>query len=220
MDNRDLLFFCTFCKNKPLSEVRQITCDIPHIDRQYKKGETIAYHGSVMTHLYMLTQGRVRTEVVSESGLTLRVEELRAPYPLAAAFLYADDNRFPVDVVALEPCRVSLISKEAVEKQMALCPGFLRGFMAFSANRLLDLSNRLKIYAQRSIKAKVAYYVLTKEHAGQFDLGCSVTVLAQLFSVERPSLSRAIREMVQDGMFTYENGKGHILDYDALQDVM
>ncbi len=49
----------------------------------------------------MLAKGRIKTEVVSNLGFTLLVEEIAVPYSLASAFLFTDDNRFPVDVVAL-----------------------------------------------------------------------------------------------------------------------
>lgn len=220
MDNYDLLFFCTMCRDKPDEEIARIKCTIPHTVKNYRKGEYIAYQNDMVSHLYMLTKGRIKTEIVSASGLTLPMEEITAPYPLTAAFLFADDNRFPFDVTALEECEVLLISKDSVEKQIARCPGFLRGFMAFNANRMQYLSERLKLFAQKGIKAKFAYYVLSRERDGLFRLDRSIASLAEHFGVERPSLSRAISELARQGVITFDAGKGQILDYDALEDML
>lgn len=215
-----LLFFCSLCRNKSPQEMEQIQCTIPHTRKTYKRGEYIAYQGHKVTHLVMLIKGKVKTEIVSDSGFTMPLEDIRAPFPLAAAFLFADDNRFPVDVIALQDCEVLFISKEAVEKQMAACLGFMRGFMAFNANRIQYLSERLKIFAQKGIKAKVAYYILSKEKNKEFELGRSVAMLAEYFGVERPSLSRAISEMTRDGMITFDAGKGTILNAKALMELL
>ncbi len=220
MEQQDLLFFCTMCRDKSADELEKLKCTIPHTTKTFKRGEHIAYQGDRVLHLIMLVRGKIKTEIVSNSGVTLPIEELTAPYPLAAAFLFADDNRFPVDVTALEDCEVIFISKESVEKQMAKCPGFLRGFMAFNANRMQYISERLKLFAQKGIKAKVVYYILSKEQGGKFDLGKSVTALADYFGVERPSLSRAISEMVQKGIITFDSGKGEILDFKALEKLL
>jgi CRP-like cAMP-binding protein len=219
--NSDLLFFCTICREKSPEEIAGLNCAIEHTVKTYKRGEHIAFQGDKIAHLHMLAKGRVKTEMVSDSGLTLSVEEIKAPYPLAAAFLFADDNRFPVDVTALEECEVILIGKRAVEQQMAKCPGFLRGFMAFSANRVQFLSERLKVFSQKGIRAKLAYYILKRTtRDGRFELGQSIASLAEYFGVERPSLSRCLSDMAAQGAIEYEGGKGKILDYNTMKEML
>jgi len=208
------------CRDKSAEEIEKIKCTIPHTVKEYKRGEHIAYQGDRVQHLIMLLKGKVKTEIVSNSGLTLPMEMIEAPYPLAAAFLFADDNRFPVDVVALQECEVLYISKESVEAQIAKCSGFMRGFMAFNANRMQYISERLKIFAQKGIKAKIVYYILSREQKGKFDLGRSIASLAEYFGVERPSLSRAISEMVKDNIITFQKGKGEVLDFEALESLL
>lgn len=220
MENHDLLFFCTMCRDKPAEEIARIKCTVEHTVKRFKRGKYIAYQGDRVSHLYMLMKGRVKTQMVADTGFTLAMEEIPAPFPLAAAFLFADDNRFPVDVIAMEECEVLFIAKEAIEKQIASCPGFLRGFMAFNANRMQYLSERMKVFAQKGIKAKIAYYILQRGRGDAYDLGRSVTSLAEYFAVERPSLSRALSEMVRDGIIEYEGGKGKILNHRILEKLL
>lgn len=217
---RDLLFFCTNCRDKTDDEIKKLCCTIEYKIRKYKQGEYIAYQGDKITHLHMLSKGKVKTEIVSSSGLTLPVEEISAPYPLASVFLFADNNRFPVDVIAKKESEVIFISKENVEKQMAKCPGFLRGFMAFNANRTQYLSERLKLFAQHGIKAKIAYYILQIEQKGEFEFGKTIASLAEYFVVKRPSLSRALSEMVSSKIISLQNGKGKILNSNALMELI
>ncbi|KAK9659760.1 Crp-like helix-turn-helix domain, partial [Popillia japonica] len=134
--------------------------------------------------------------------------------------------------VALEECEVILVHKSTIEEQMAKLPDFLRGFMGFIADRVQFLSERLKIFSQKGIKGKIfiadrvqflserlkifsqkgikgkiAYYILQRDKNGSFDLGRSIASLAEYFGVERPSLSRAISEMVKDGIITFDAGR-------------
>jgi len=220
MANRDLLFFCSMCKNKTDEQLDALDCTIPHKIKHFKKGDYIAYQGDTVSDLVMLTHGQVKTEIVSDSGFTLPMQEITAPYPLAAAFLFADDNRFPVDVIAIKDCELIYITKKAVEEQIARCPGFLRGFMAFNANRMKTISDRIKIFAQKGIKAKVAYYILSLEKKGSFEFDRSIAALAEYFTVERPSLSRAISELVSENIITFKNGKGDIINAKALHEIL
>ena len=216
----DLLFFRTICCEKFREGIPEIECTIEHKIKSYIKGEYIACQGDRIAHLYILSKGKVKTEIVSDSGLTVSVEEITAPYPLAAAFIFADNNRFPVDVIALDDCEVILVSKESVEMHMAVSPDFLRGYMAFIANRMQFLSERLKIFSQKTIKAKIASYILQREKNGIFDLGRSIASLAAYFGAERPSLSRALSEMKADGIIEYKAGKGKILKYNEIKNLL
>jgi len=218
--NADLLYFCNSCRQKTPEQIEALQCDLDYKVKHYKRGEQIAAQGDKVSHLYMLTKGKVKTEIISQSGLTLSVEEIAAPYPLAAAFLFAENNHFPVEVTALEDSEVILISKASIEEQMAKCPGFLRGFMAFTADRVQFLSERLKIFSQKGIKAKLAYYILQHDKNGTFELGKSIASLAEYFAVERPSLSRALSEMVKDGIIEYESGKGKIINYNEIKELL
>lgn len=218
--NADLLFFCATCRDKPTEQVAQSKCTINHRVKRFERGERIASQGDKISHLYMLSKGKVKAEMISQSGLMLSIEEISAPYPLAVAFLFADNNRFPVDVTALEECEVILISKDEIARKMAECSGFLQGFMTFTANKTHFLSERLKIFSQKGIKAKIAYYILLRDKNGTFDLGQSIASLAEYFAVERPSLSRAISEMARDGIIEFESGKGKILDYNKIKELL
>ncbi len=225
MKSSVLEFFCKadnknngLCKNV-LTNTKTDICN-NEVEKHYKKGEHIAFQNDKVSSLYMLTKGKVRTEIISRSGFALPIEEIKAPAPLAAAFLFATDNRFPVDVVAMEECDVVIISRLDIEKKMAECPAFLRAFLAFNANRTKYLSDRLKIFAQKSIKSKLAYYLLKYDTGEKFRLNKSVAALADYFGVERSSLSRTISDFVRDGIISYDSGVVTIKNYKSIQDIL
>ncbi|WP_440197349.1 hypothetical protein [Bacteroides nordii] len=81
--------------------------------------------------------------MITESGGVLAVEVTEAPRPLTPTFLFAENNSFPVDVIALEPCEVVLMPKALVMHQLSTNEKFLQSYMAFNANRTQFLSERL-----------------------------------------------------------------------------
>ncbi|MGL4364244.1 MAG: Crp/Fnr family transcriptional regulator [Bacteroidales bacterium] len=222
MNNNNALFFCNICQQKTDEDNTSIkaVCSIEHTLKTFKKGEHIAYQGNPVSHLFILSKGKIKTEMVLDSGLAIPIEDISAPYPLATAFIFADNNRFPVDVIALSNCELMVISKDAVERQMAKCPNFWRGFMAFNANQIQFLSERIKVLSQKGIKAKLAYYISQRAKQGNFDLERSITSLAEYFGVERPSLSRELSAMVREGVILLDNGVGKILDFKKIKKLM
>jgi CRP-like cAMP-binding protein len=216
MDTVDLLL-CPICKNIPVDE-RESFLDALNIKtKSYKKGEWIAQQGDVVNSLYILLKGSVKAEMISESGTVLNIETIHAPNPLAPAFLFAENNRFPVDVVASEDVEVVLISKDSITKQLANNEKFLQGFMAFNSNRVHFLSERLKLLSTKTIKGKLAQYILERTSNLCYTLDMNQTTLAEYFGVTRPSLSRSISEMTEEEIISLKGKDGKVLNLRKLK---
>lgn len=185
--------------------------------KRYSKGSLIARQGDTVEALFLLTEGRVKTEMVTESGSLLAVETLVAPHPLAPAFLFAENNRFPVNAIALEPCEVVLIPKASVMQQLGTNPHFLKSYMALSADRTQFLTERLQLLSIKTIKGKLAYYIRQRQVNGTFKMDRNQTELADYFGVARPSLARSFTEMIDEGTITRD---GKVVNADRLKQYM
>lgn len=190
----------------------------PHEVKTFEAGTMIAEQGESVNSLVMLTKGSVRMEIISRSGEKLYVSEHAAPFPLIASLLYSSHKKYVNDIIATEECKVEYYDFETIDRLLGESPSFRRGFLAYSSNLIYGLSEQLQIFSIRKIKGKLAYYILQKaEPSGFFELGMSVTALAQYFGVTRSALSRVIAELTNEGSIYYTKGFGEILNYNNLQ---
>ena len=219
MDSVDL-FSCPICRNIPVNEREAFLDALDYKTKYFKKGECIARQGNTVTDLYIVSKGSVKAEMISEAGTVLTIETIHAPNPLASAFLFAENNKFPVDVVALEDCEVIAVSKDAIMKQFACNDTFLQGFMKFNSNRAYFLSERLKFLSTKTIKGKLAQYILSRTVNMEFSLEMSQTDLSEYFGVARPSLSRSLSEMVNEGIISLKGKNGKILNLVKLKELI
>jgi CRP-like cAMP-binding protein len=206
--------------NIPVDKRETFLNEITFKIKNFKKGELIAQQGDVVNSLYILLKGSAKTEMISDSGTVLNIDTLHAPDALAPAFLFAANNRFPVDVIALEECEVILISKESITKQLTDNKQFLQGFMTFNSNRVHFLSERIKLLSTKTIKGKIAQYILKHSDNMQFTLDRKQTELAVYFGVTRPSLSRSLSEMIDEGIITLKGKNGTILNPAKLKNLI
>ena len=218
--NIDDLLLCPICGNIPENE-RETFLDALHFKtKSFKKGEWIAQQGDIVKALYIFLKGSVKAEMISEAGTVLNIETIHAPNPLAPAFLFAENNKFPVDVVALKECEIILIPKDTITKQLAGNEKFLQGFMGFTANRAHFLSERLKFLSTKTIKGKLAQYILERSKNTNFTLEMSQTALSEYFGVTRPSLSRSLSEMINEEIITLKGRNGKILNLAKLRELI
>ncbi|MDO5017094.1 MAG: Crp/Fnr family transcriptional regulator [Porphyromonas sp.] len=215
-------YFCSVeCRGKFPEQLIDMLTQDPKKVRHFDKGEHIAFQGDTINNMMILTKGSVRMEIISDVGYNLFISERKAPFPLGASLLFSSQNKFTHDIIALEECQVEYYDIKGVEEAMTICPHFRRGFLHYSSDQVLDLSQRLQIFSIKKIKSKLAFYILRQaDKEGSFDLGVSVTALAEYFGVTRSALSRVITELSDEGAITYEKGEGKILNRKLLTEMI
>ena len=129
----------------------QLLREAPNSLRTYKEGEFIARQGDVCRSLFILIKGHVRTQMENAEGKQLTIDWIKAPDILAPAFIYASENRFPVNVEATELCEVLVMDRTRFEEFMHAQPAVMRNFIATISDRSLFLSRKLNEFALQSL---------------------------------------------------------------------
>lgn len=188
--------------------------------RSYKKGEILARQGDVCNRLVILTKGSVRGEMIDYSGRLIKVEDIAAPRALAPLFLFGEENRFPVEVTANEPTEVIEIPKASVLELFRRNEQFLENYMNLSANYARTLSDKLFFMSFKTIRQKIASYLLRlykqQQQQLQITLDRSQQELSDYFGVSRPSLARELSHMQEDGMIIADRKQITILQKEWL----
>lgn len=151
--------------NNPLfrGSLRKTFADLEEISfhtRSYKKGEILAQQGAVCNRLVILTKGSVRGEMIDYSGRLIKVEDIAAPRAIAPLFLFGEENRYPVEVTANEPTEVIELPKSSVLSLFRKNEQFLENYMNLSANYARTLSDKLFFMSFKTIRQKLASYLL------------------------------------------------------------
>ena len=163
----------------------------PNALREFGIGDFIALQGTVCQSLYLLYSGRVRTNMVNEEGKQVTIEEIEAPRLLAPAFIFATDNRFPVNITTLTNC-VDLMHREKIVMQ---------NFLRIISDRSIFLSRKLNAFALQDLKTRLLAYL--REHENPR----SRQEIADILGVARPSLARVLSELADEGYLRIEKRK-------------
>ena len=194
----------------------------------FEKGDMVAMQGSPCKHLYILLSGSVKTEMTAENGGLMTIENIPAVRPLASAFLFAEQNTFPVDVTALETCKILMIPRDEVIKMFQKDGLFLENYIKFNSNKAQFLSRRLQVLNIKTIKGKLAHYILESmdnvrsadPKAASFTMDKNQTELAKFFGVTRPALARCIAELEDEGIIELERKVVNVKNIQALRNLL
>lgn len=215
-----MIFMCPLCSNVPDAQRNEFIENVRFTVREYDKGDIIVTQGSLSETLFIVIKGEVATEMSDEKGDYMQIEYIKAPNPIATGFLFAADNRSPVSAICQSSCKVIAIPKDNVYLLMRKYESFMRTFLSYISNKVFFLSEKLRLVSLRTIRAKLAYYLL-KESEGEkiFQLKTSREDMARLFSVSRPALVKVMMEMAEEGIIDVERRDIRINDRAALQNM-
>ncbi len=216
MNNLDFNFFCADCKKS--REYRAENCFANYRVKRFERGDYLAFKGDKVRDLALLVSGSITVTFPLSSGVVLRSMYHAAPYPLGAVALLGRENRYRVDVMANDDCEVILVSREEIERQIMTCREFMLSFFDYSTSKIDMFVEHLTLLSQRSLAAKLAYYIfISSEDGKHYKFTKSIRGVSEYLCVERPSLSRVIAKFVDDGLISYHDGAGDIVNIKGLK---
>jgi CRP/FNR family transcriptional regulator, dissimilatory nitrate respiration regulator len=208
-------------KGLSLEEMTAIISDVPHRIRKFKAGVFISHSGEPVNALMIVMSGTVKGEMVDLAGRVIKIEDIPASGAIASAFMFGNKNRFPVNVISIVDSELLIIDRADFLKLLVKNDKILVNFLDLISNRTQFLSEKIKFLNFKTIKSKLAHYILQKAGIEKRSIVLDLTQndLADFFGVARPSVARALGELEEDGYIIANRKNIEILDKKGLGDL-
>jgi len=206
----------------PDEECRALFSKIHYQVRKFEKDAIVVQGGEEVTNLFVVLSGSVKGEMIDYSGKTVKIEDIEAPRPLAAAFLFGKENKFPVTVTANKKAELLAIPVVEFLKLLQMNTRLLRNYLNSISTRAQFLSQKLHFLSFKTIKEKVAHFLLQQagDRFHSFELKNTQQQLAEMFGVTRPSLARVLGEMQNESLIKIEKKTVTLLDKQGLNKLL
>jgi len=214
-----LLRECTLFHGMSYEEISRVLTGNTGRIKSYSRDVLIAQAGDKVRSLHIILQGSVKGEMVDYTGKVIKIEDIASPRPLAPAFLFGSQNRYPVNITSGEDVMILSIPRDRFLIMLQESEKVLLNFLNITSSRGQFLSNKIKFLSFTTIKGKLAQYLLdisAQSGSNSFVIPHSQSQLSELFGVARPSIGRAISELNRDGIFRTEGKRVVILDHSGL----
>ena len=166
--------------------------------KKYSPNESIAFRGDEVRGLYIILKGTLTTEMLTEEGNVIKIEELVPSDVIASAFVFGKKNSFPVDLNAKDEAEILFIERKEFLKILFSKEKILENFLNEVSNKTQLLTSKIwNSFNNKTIKKKFCDYVKRNQKNNEFFIE-NLGALAEFFGVERPSLSRVLSELVKD----------------------
>lgn len=187
----------------PVPEIRRLLDAVRCTVLRRNAGAIVAFRGDAYERLLIVTSGTLSAEIVDAKGKVLKMESLRAPSVVAGGILFAEESALPVQLRAETDVRLLSFPRRAVLELCRQSQTFLEAFLRDAGNRITFLAEKIYLFRFSTLRQKIAGYFLElhdRQGTPFLTLPYSIETLAELFGVSRPSLSRSLSELVEEGV--------------------
>lgn len=197
--------------------------ETPHHIQCYDKEETIFHLMDPALRIGIILEGRVEAQKSFPNGSQVNVS-IRIPGEIIGpAAVFSKSQRYPCDIVALEPATLMMLRKEDLLSLMQKDVKILQNFTTEIASATYMLQQRLELLSYSGIAQKAAFWLLMQvRQTGKtaVQIPDSMSRWAMIMNVSRPSLHREMKKLEEEGIIRYEGKNIYVLDSDGLQAVL
>ena len=171
----------------------------------FRKGEMIFTQGDKPRYITMLVEGSVSVGNDSVNGKRSILGMFSNPGELfGEVFLFLNHDEYANYACASSPSKILEIPKEYLtrlgDKPSALQNKMLSNLLTIFAERTYYLNNRLQVLSCSTLKQKIARFILQNMNdRDRVTLKMSREEFADFLNAARPSLSRELMKMQEDG---------------------
>lgn len=209
-------------KGLTIDEIETILGSVPCKVRKFRAGSLLAQQGDQVNSFIIVMSGLVKGEMVDFAGRVIKIEDIPASGALASAFIFGNRNRFPVNVIAQSDGELLVIEKNAFLSLLMRNDRILTNFLDLISNRSQFLSEKIKFLNFKTIKGKLAHYILQSagSSGNSVTFGMTQSELADYFGVARPSIARALGDMEEEGIIEASGKHIKIVNRKKLSDLI
>ncbi|MDO4662303.1 MAG: Crp/Fnr family transcriptional regulator [Tissierellia bacterium] len=195
MNIRDIQLF----KNLNDDEFEKIKRDIDIEEKVYEKDEYIFRQNEIGENLFILEKGKIEVSKFDNNGKRYIVNTLTPIEPFGEVYAILE-MPYDFSAIAIEKSKIYIIKnlKEIVEKKAS--KKFLINIIRLLSKKSLYLSRKNQITSKFTLRQKISNYLILNAKDDKVKLKMTREEWADYLSVTRPSLSRELSKMQEEGL--------------------
>lgn len=207
-------------KNRDKHTIERLISDLNYRISKYERDEIIAIQGEDCLSLGLILAGRLEIHKPFPSGKVVTINTFSAGNIFGEALVFSERHKYPATVVSISDSEIMYIDKREVIHLMKKDEIVLNNFVSVLSNRILMLNDRITNLSYDTIRKKISNIIIL-EYGRQKNhyllLPFCRKKMAELLNIPRPSLSRELMKMKEEGLIDYHKNKLRILDLERLE---
>lgn len=194
--------------------------------QEYKKNDYLTIAGEDFFQIGVVLSGTVALTKETAAGSRVIIGLLGAGEMFGEMAAYSGKKSWPVTVIAQTNCTVMFFSQDKIvgccDKVCISHKQLIMNMLKVVSNRALMLNKKVEYLSIKSLRGKISTFLLEeykKTGSNTFQLELNRNELADFINVSRPSLSRELCKMRDEGLIDFHSTAIKIKDFEAIKEL-
>ncbi|SDI29705.1 Crp/Fnr family transcriptional regulator [Desulfosporosinus hippei] len=190
----------------------------------YKKGDYIVTSGQTYENVGVVLKGTATVSKESISGNRIVMTLLKERDIFGEIVAFSSMATWPATVQAQEACEILFLPRSKIvgdcDKMCSWHRIFIQNFLRVISERAIVLNKKVEYLTIKSIRGKICSFLLdhyNKSGSKEIELALNRNELADFLNVSRPSMSREMSKMKEEGVIDFHLSTFRIIDLQALK---
>jgi len=193
---------CSLFREIPLGELPNLLETVTPVIEEYPAGTVVSHQGDMYESLIIVVEGILETRIDDGKGRGMMVEYFRPVSMVATAVLVSSNPELPVSLIAREDVLLIVFSREDLFALFDREPAVLKAYLADAGDKVRFLTDKLRLFRFGTLRQRIADHLLSlvcEQDSCYHRWRHGREQTAALLGVARPSLSRELSLMIQEG---------------------
>lgn len=186
----------------------------------YSKEDVIFIEDEECKNLSVILSGIIEIQKIDSTGKVLTVAAFEPREVFGELLIFSDRSRFPMTVMSKTNSIVLHINRDSVIKLCQAETHFLYAYLKMISEKAFILNKKLKEVTLKTIRQQIAEFILFQAKAQGSNIvkiDMSKKEWADKIGVQRPSLSRELIKLKEEGIIDFNKDTVTIKDLEVLE---
>lgn len=191
--------------------------------RNYSKNDIIALEGSPCEKIGLVLDGEIDIKRILSSNNVIHLSSFSKGDFFGEIIAFSNTSKYPATVISSTSSNIMFISKKDFIEFCTNNSDFLNIFLNDLTNKIINLNQSITGLSLTSIRQKITNYLIIQydvQNTIFIKLNMTKQKLSETLGVPRPSLSRELIKMKEDGLIDYNQDVIKILDLEKLNFIL
>ncbi|MDY0234909.1 MAG: Crp/Fnr family transcriptional regulator [Gudongella sp.] len=201
-------------------EIKKLIDGVNIFKKEYSVGEIIALEGDPCNSLSLILCGEVEIHKPFTSGKIVTISHFSAGNIFAESLVFSNKKEYPANVISTTKSTILFIPRKELSQLLSKNPIVIENFAGVLSKRIHMLNDRITNLSLDTTRKKIVNILLleyARQKTSSLLLPYSRKKMAELLNIPRPSLSRELIKMKQDGLIDFYKNRFKILDLKKLE---
>lgn len=203
--------------------MKMLVCLKPKIS-YYKKNENITIAGDDFNGIGIVLEGEVMVTKENAAGNRVIMAKQTIAQLFGEMIAYSNNDKWPATVIAVSDCTIMFIEPNKIvstcENVCISHTTLILNMLKIISTKALLLNRKVEYLAIKGMREKISTFLLEqymKTGKTTFMISLNRNELADFLNVSRPSMSREIAKMKEEGILDYYKASFKIINMELLK---